>query len=249
MIFCAIAVAWLLYIVPSVLRSRDDSRAAEAPAETGQAFGPGIRQLRHLDDDDAIDEDLEVSTPLTRKLQIRRLNRLAARAAQRRRHVLLMLLGTAVALTVTSALHQTPWWSLGIVAVGFVLFTVVGRWRMRRQQAIMDRIADDVIFGDDEPTVCLDLRAESERVVELTGPIEFSGSLWDPVPVTAPTYVQKPLAPRTVRTIDLSAPSVPQRSVPPTADRPVDVEAARVELVPDDVEVTEEIVLPRAVGE
>jgi hypothetical protein len=47
--------------------------------------------------------------------------------------------------------------------------------------------------------------------------------LWDPLPITVPTYVSKPLAPRTVRTIDLSAPDVTtsgRQSVPVTADAP-----------------------------
>jgi hypothetical protein len=35
-----------------------------------------------------------------------------------------------------------------------------------------------------------------------------SGSLWDPLPVTLPTYVTKPRASRSVRTIDLTAPDV-----------------------------------------
>ena len=53
--------------------------------------------------------------------------------------------------------------------------------------------------------------------------------LWDPLPITVPTYVSKPLAPRTVRTIDLSAPDVTssgRQTVPVTADaRPPGVEA------------------------
>jgi hypothetical protein len=51
-----------------------------------------------------------------------------------------------------------------------------------------------------------------------------TGGLWDPLPITMPTYVSKPLAPRTVRTIDLSSPelSLPIRSDGPvTADRPM----------------------------
>ena len=32
-----------------------------------------------------------------------------------------------------------------------------------------------------------------------------------PIPITMPTYVSKPLAPRTVRTIDLSGPGRPRR--------------------------------------
>jgi hypothetical protein len=37
-------------------------------------------------------------------------------------------------------------------------------------------------------------------------PTADGGSLWDPLPVTLPTYVTKPKAKRTVRTIDLSEP-------------------------------------------
>ena len=54
-------------------------------------------------------------------------------------------------------------------------------------------------------------------------PPSRAGALWDPVPITMPTYVSKPLAPRTVRTIDLSGPTVaarPPDPVPVTADPP-----------------------------
>ncbi len=37
-------------------------------------------------------------------------------------------------------------------------------------------------------------------------PTDDGGSLWDPLPVTLPTYVTKPKAKRTVRTIDLNEP-------------------------------------------
>jgi hypothetical protein len=39
-------------------------------------------------------------------------------------------------------------------------------------------------------------------------PTTDAGSLWDPLPVTLPTYVSKPRAARSVRTIDLLAPGV-----------------------------------------
>ena len=59
---------------------------------------------------------------------------------------------------------------------------------------------------------------------------QVAGALWDPVPITMPTYVSKPLAPRTVRTIDLSGPRCPTPPVrrsrsPPT--RPAAVRLAR----------------------
>jgi hypothetical protein len=47
---------------------------------------------------------------------------------------------------------------------------------------------------------------ESMPPVSSAGPP--SARLWDPLPVTLPTYVTKPRATRSVRTIDLGAPGV-----------------------------------------
>lgn len=59
-------------------------------------------------------------------------------------------------------------------------------------------------FSADEDTVQIaysELEAVAVPVETVDG-----GSLWDPLPVTLPTYVNKAKAARTVRTIDLSAP-------------------------------------------
>jgi hypothetical protein len=57
-------------------------------------------------------------------------------------------------------------------------------------------------FDDTEDTVGIDVALLEAIVV----PTEDGGSLWDPLPVTLPTYVTKPKAKRTVRTIDLGQP-------------------------------------------
>ena len=53
-----------------------------------------------------------------------------------------------------------------------------------------------------EDTVGIDVALLEAIVI----PTEDGGSLWDPLPVTLPTYVTKPKAKRTVRTIDLGEP-------------------------------------------
>ncbi|MEJ7630570.1 MAG: hypothetical protein WKF54_13355 [Nocardioidaceae bacterium] len=67
--------------------------------------------------------------------------------------------------------------------------------------------------GNDEPTVALtaveqelsDARtAKNEHVAAVTLQTADGGSLWDPLPVTLPTYVGAPVAKRTFRTIDLN---------------------------------------------
>jgi hypothetical protein len=57
-------------------------------------------------------------------------------------------------------------------------------------------------FDDSEDTVGIDVALLDAIVI----PTEDGGSLWDPLPVTLPTYVSKPKAKRTVRTIDLGEP-------------------------------------------
>ncbi len=59
---------------------------------------------------------------------------------------------------------------------------------------------EEVAADDDTMT----LPAVVDAMVMAT---EDGGSLWDPLPVTLPTYVTKPKARRTVRTIDLSEPN------------------------------------------
>ncbi len=61
--------------------------------------------------------------------------------------------------------------------------------------------------SDDEPTVTLDAGALREAHVDV-GVVATAdgGSLWDPLPVTLPTYVDKPVAKRTHRTITLGEP-------------------------------------------
>jgi hypothetical protein len=75
----------------------------------------------------------------------------------------------------------------------------------------IDTVARDVAAADagdppvdvganDEPTVVL----EREQGDEMGTDGAAQGSLWDPVPVTLPTYVHKPRAHRTTRTVDLT---------------------------------------------
>ena len=55
--------------------------------------------------------------------------------------------------------------------------------------------------------VALDEDALDDQVVIAVPSLGTSGeAVWDPLPVTLPTYVTKPRAGRTVRTIDFDAP-------------------------------------------
>lgn len=60
------------------------------------------------------------------------------------------------------------------------------------------------VGDDDEPTVIIE--REQQPQVAVTVETSDGDVLWDPVPVTLPTYVNKPKARRTIRTIDLDQP-------------------------------------------
>ncbi len=77
-------------------------------------------------------------------------------------------------------------------------------------------------------------------------PTADAGSLWDPLPVTLPTYVSKPKAHRTVRTIDLGAPGT-WTSGRTAEDAEIAAEAA-AHAAPGSGAAEDAVEAPRAVG-
>jgi len=106
--------------------------------------------------------------------------------------------------------------------------------------------------GDDEPTVTLSAEQitaaaaaaiAQPRVEAVALRTSDGGSLWDPLPITLPTYVDKPAARRTIRTIELGEPGT--WSAGHRSDDSAVVEAAD-KVVKDPNELAEE--RPRAVN-
>ena len=157
--------------------------------------------------------------------------RAAARAAaRRRRRILSFLLLADVVVAVLAAVAVTPWWAEAVPAGLTVLYLVLCRTQVRaetsaswerellasaEQQPVHDEAeaepAERVVVRNaqgfeevDADDDTLTLPAVVDAVVVAT---DDGGSLWDPLPVTLPTYVTKPKARRTVRTIDLNEPN------------------------------------------
>ena len=159
--------------------------------------------------------------------QRRRRREAAARAARRRRRVLLALLGGLVAVLVPVLVGYVAWPYLAVPVTLLVAWLVACRLMVRRERGIsgpLSRIPAVPVDAEEaarpaDPEVAApaaeadDETAETPAVrLDETGaplpPIQQPG-LWDPVPVTLPTYVDKPVAARrTVRTIDLDATGV-----------------------------------------
>ena len=226
LIFGVVALAWLAYLVPWFLSQRDQSMSDETESTIG--FGHTMRLLRS---GSPAPEDLdlleaEVSTPLMRQAARREASRRARRAARSRTFGLLVLIGTLITVVGLAGLGRVAWWVAPAVIGGIVVFLVLSRVSTALLNRRLDARLADVELADDEQTIGIavgefffDDEDAHEHSVELSGPIEpMAGSLWDPIPVTTPTYVSRSTAPRTVRTIDLSAPVVAERKVPVTAD-------------------------------
>lgn len=155
--------------------------------------------------------------------------RAAARAAaKRRRHILLFLVVVDLAVIGVAAFALLPWWSVSVPVTLTLAYLVICRRQVSRMNAASlpdelpapletsqgDPVARRAIRIDAPYGTPLPVRREQgleeesfdeEDTVAISMAVD-RGSLWDPLPLTLPTYVSKPRAARTVRTIDLSEP-------------------------------------------
>ncbi len=151
-IFAAIAIAWLAYLVPHFVRRRDDERVDDPDeVDLTERFAESVRIVRHgtaplLDQDLEEIKAFEVSTPLTRQAAINDLRRLEQLAAGRRRRVLLTLMAVISAVIGVCAVELIPWWSAAIPGGLLVIFFVAARFSVR-----MMRRSLDVRFTDISP--------------------------------------------------------------------------------------------------
>jgi hypothetical protein len=235
LIFAGIAAVWLMYLVPYFLRHRGDD--VDADADNHVPFTPSVTIVRSGTSlAEADPGTAEVSTQHTRAARLRELRLTDQLAAQRRRRVLIFLLLVQLVVSGLAFFGIGAWWGALIPAGLILAFLVVARFSVRAMRADLARRAAAVRECPDEETVAISLTAddvaEHEHSIELSVPTPRPVSLWDPIPITRPTYVSKPLAPRTVRTIDLSAPVAGLGRAPVTAD-PIDVAAAGPETQED----------------
>lgn len=231
MLFVAIAVVWLIYLVPLFLHRSSNGLTDEVdPAEPITEAVTIVRRGVPLSDDEA-DEPQTVSTPMTRRAALHKLHLVDRRAALRRSVVVGALLAATAGLAGLAGIGRLAWPVVGLPVAGLGVFLAVARVTVVRMRADLDAQAREIwSFGDDSADELLAAPAEeesSEASVDLGAPVVAAASLLEPIPVTAPTYVSKPLAPRTVRTIDLSAPVASGiGGIPVTADAPASLESA-----------------------
>ncbi len=194
-------------VVPTVEPPVDDTGGTTAPVEV------------------AVEATIAVTRPVSAKAR----RSAAARAAQRRRRVLSLItlsLAVVASLAAVGVLHL---WYVALPAGLLVAWLVACRLMVRQERAVRTGVAGPVpkvavtagvgggVTGEIAVTSAVPADApagpttgpdggpaEAEQPRVVTSQVSLDPTLWDPVPVTLPTYVSKPAATRrTVRTIDL----------------------------------------------
>lgn len=228
LIFAALVVVWLAYLVPW-FTTRDHVDPADLTDPSEPLTGT-MTVVRRSTDVDVAEPDIDVSTPFTRRAALRDIRRTARLATVRRRRLLIAL--SIITVVTAGATPFAPWlrWWAALVPAGLLLLSLlIARFSVRAMDHALRARLDELNARWESDTIALSFpmpSAESTEVsIELSVPVvTTTSSLWDPIPVVEPNYMSKPLMPRTVRTIDLSAPVAPM-ATPPIAEVPVEVVA------------------------
>ena len=226
LIFVALAVAWAVYLVPKALKHHDEvvrSRSVDRFSHTMRVLArrePADRLLGRGSTRLVVSPGRAPSPPVvTTKgrapAQVEaRVERGSARVAARRRRRVLGIVLVGLAATVgVAAFGLISWWWVAIPSVLLVAWLVGCRVMVRHER---NQRFDSTIGHTDEP-VEEEAAAQFAEVDPIHHALEDTSqtpaitdpSLWDPMPVTLPTYVTAPVATRrTVRTIDLDSTGV-----------------------------------------
>ena len=219
LIFVALAVAWAVYLIPKALRHHDDvvrSRSVDR-------FSNTMRVLARREPVNRRDARLVVTPGRTHAPPVVTAKRPAApatpvaevrpstgRATRRRRRVLGLVLLANAAMITLAATAVLDWWYVAAPAGLLVAWLVACRLMVRSERSARrprsHRVDSSAHETDEVPLPEAD---HDDMVNTASTPAITDPSLWDPMPVTLPTYVTKPpAARRSVRTIDLDSTGV-----------------------------------------
>ncbi len=234
LIFVALAVAWAVYLIPKALEHHEEGSRSRSV----DAFSHSVRVLARREPVSRREALLVAGddpAPPTRREQRRaaraekkaerqrrrnarkvaaaaripsdpRLRRLAAaRAARRRLRVVTLVLAAnaVVGILAAAGVFSVVW--LLVPAGVLVAWLVACRLMVRRERAVLPVLGRTTVPAPAAEVVEDDATQGIPVVAEET---PRDPDAWDPVDVPLPTYVSKPVAQRSVRTIDLDSTGV-----------------------------------------
>ncbi|KQW42608.1 hypothetical protein ASC77_23345 [Nocardioides sp. Root1257] len=163
-----------------------------------------------------------VAAPELTPGQLRARRAAAKRATKRRRNVLAVLLAATLVVGVVAAFSVIAWPYVAIPVGLLVAWLVACRLMVKGERKVLAPTtrmpAEKPVEEEQKVEATLPATQPAAEVVDDVDPMEDTSAgiaaivdpaMWDPVPVTLPTYVTKPAATRrTVRTIDLDSTGV-----------------------------------------
>lgn len=233
LIFVALAVAWAAYLVPKALKHHEEvhrSRSVERFSHTMRVLArrePVSRRAARLvvtpmrrASRPAVETKASASAAVSAAVSVPAIPRERGRrsAAQRRRRVLGVLVLAAVVVGALAGFAYIHWGWVAVPASLLVGWLVACRLMVRRERerrtarpaAPVERTAapaEESVAGP-EAVEHAD-HAEQAGHAEQVAAAEPAPGTWQMVPMTLPTYVDKPAAARrTVQTIDLESTGV-----------------------------------------
>jgi hypothetical protein len=232
LIFIAVAVAWAIYLVPMAVkhhaevgRSRSVDRFSGAmrvlarreavDKKTARLVTPGAKPEAE------VEAPVEAPVDLT-PTQLRARREAAKRATKRRRNVLAVLLVANLAVVTVAAFAVVAWPYVAIPAGLLVAWLVACRLMVKSERKVLapgaripaEAPAEEPAETSVREPAAPEVEAEADEIDPMADTSAgiaaiVDPAMWDPVPVTLPTYVTKPTAARrTVRTIDLDSTGV-----------------------------------------
>ncbi len=216
LIFVALAIAWAAYLIPKALRHHDDvvrgrsvdrfsqsmrvlARREPVSARMARLVVPPSRASAGVVSTKPSATDPDPDERYARRREA------TAKATRRRRRVLSLLLLALVAVVAVCAAGRLSWPYVAVPALLLLGWLVACRLMVKRERAWRPR----VLVEDSTAEPLLDESDPTGSVAPVaTEAAAVDPRLWDPVPVTLPTYVSKPPARRSVRTIDLDSTGV-----------------------------------------
>jgi hypothetical protein len=235
LIFVALAVAWAVYLIPKALEHHEESartrtverfsatlrvlarrepinRRKARLVPTSGSGSPSSDATVRSDGGQSERRKSSTSTSLDEKprltpAQLRAHRRASARAAKRRLRVVSLILVANAAVAGLAYLKYFDWVWCAVPVGVLVVWLVACRVMVKRERAELPSARIPAEPAADLPK---DQTGEVARVdpsLSGDGP-ERDPDSWDPVSVPLPTYVSKPVATRTVSTIDLDSTGV-----------------------------------------
>lgn len=231
LIFVALVVAWAVYLVPKALSHHEES----VRSRSVDRFSRSMRVLARREPVDRRNARLVVQPgrgagapvvsakgPGPSPAELRARRAASRRAAARRRNVLVLLLlatatvGGLAAFGIVHAAYTTI--PAGLVAAWLLTCRLSVRRERgadRRVPVAEDGAPDEMVHPDEFGVVRNDQGFDevaddaTTSTIATVAPVATDPDLWDPLPMTLPTYVNAPAATRrSVSTIDLDSTGV-----------------------------------------